>query len=407
MKFANLALDTNKKMENIGDWVQIFAIENLYDYMGINKDEIVSIKISELSSYDGEYVILPINYPFYGYYQLSYKIIPVYLGISVMSGSVAEGLRMKNFQPIGCRDYHTMQEMKKAGLEAYYGGCLTITFPQRKKCSAGKTFIVDVSDNVLNKIPDNIKADAEYVKHVYYNEECGGEEKARKIYERYKEEAGLIITSRIHCAQPCLAAGIPVIFICEIVSFRYEVIKQFLPIYTLEEMDKIDWNPKPVELEEHKKRMLECAADRVWSAYKQYSRISEISNFYLSGTEFTYEIDSVWAFQRYIKENWKTNEAFQYAIWGVTQCAEVIYGWISENYPNAVLVQVIDNKMKEEFHGVHPETPDMLGHYDVPVFVTAGSANPVAEETFKKYKVEKYVICYLNLYILNGIHKTY
>lgn len=53
MKFANLALDTNKKMENIGDWVQIFAIENLYDYMGINKDEIVSIKISELSSYDG------------------------------------------------------------------------------------------------------------------------------------------------------------------------------------------------------------------------------------------------------------------------------------------------------------------------------------------------------------------
>lgn len=406
MKFANLALDTNKKMENIGDWVQIFAIENLYDYMGISKEEIIPIKISELSCYDGEYVILPINYPFYGYYQLSHKIIPVYLGISVMSGSVADGLRMKNFQPIGCRDYHTMREMQKAGLEAYYGGCLTITFPKRE-VSGGKTFIVDVSDNVLQRIPDHVKANAEYVKHVYYNEECGGEEKARKIYERYVKEAGLVITSRIHCAQPCLAAGIPVVFICEIKSFRYEVIKQFIPVYTLEEMEQIDWNPKPIELEKHKKRMLECASDRVWSVYKQYSKICEISSFYLSGNQFDYEIDSVWAFQRYIKKSWNKQDAFQYALWGVTQCAEVIYEWINENYPNAALVQVIDNKMKKAFHGIYPETADMLGRCSVPVFVTAGSANPVAEETFKKQGVEKYVICYGNLYIVNGVHKTY
>ena len=73
MKFANLALDSDKKMENIGDWVQIFAIENLFEYMNIKKNEIVHIKISELSTYDGEYVILPINYPLYGYYHLSYK----------------------------------------------------------------------------------------------------------------------------------------------------------------------------------------------------------------------------------------------------------------------------------------------------------------------------------------------
>lgn len=194
MKFANLALDSDKKMENIGDWVQIFAIENLFEYMNIKKNEIVHIKISELSTYDGEYVILPINYPLYGYYHLSYKIIPVFLGISVMSESVIEGLRMRNFQPIGCRDYHTLQEMHKAGLEAYYGGCLTITFPKREKESVNKVFIVDVSDNVLNRIPNHIRENAEYIKHVYYHEECGGEEKARKIYDRYRREAGLVIT---------------------------------------------------------------------------------------------------------------------------------------------------------------------------------------------------------------------
>ena len=407
MKFANLALDSDKKMENIGDWVQIFAIENLFEYMNIKKNEIVHIKISELSTYDGEYVILPINYPLYGYYHLSYKIIPVFLGISVMSESVIEGLRMRNFQPIGCRDYHTLQEMHKAGLEAYYGGCLTITFHKREKESVNKVFIVDVSDNVLNRIPNHIRENAEYIKHVYYHEECGGEEKARKIYDRYRREAGLVITSRIHCAQPCLAAGIPVIFICEIKSFRYELIKQFLPVYTLNEMDQIDWNPKPVELEEHKRRMLECAADRVWDTYKKYENICEISDFYLSGPKFDYEIDSVWAFQRYIREQWSNKDVFQYAIWGITQIAEVIYTWVKNNYPNAVLVQVIDNKVREAFHGVLPESADALEKCEVPVFVTAGSANPVAEETFQKYHVTKYVICYGNLYIVDGIHKTY
>lgn len=407
MKFANLELDSNKQMENIGDWVQIFAIEHLYEYMGIDKNEIVAIKISELNTYDGEYVILPINYPLYGYYQLSSKIIPVYLGISVISGSVADGLRLKNFQPIGCRDYHTMLELQKVGLETYYGGCLTITFPKRNSSSASKTFIVDVSDNVLQKIPREIKENAEYVKHVYYKEECGGKEKAREIYRRYMQEAGLVITSRIHCAQPCLAAGIPVVFICEIKSFRYEVIRQFLPIYTLEDMDRIEWSPEPLEMEDHKKRMLEYAASRVWSVYKQYKNMCELSDFYLSGPRFLGEIDSVWAFQKYIKENWNKVDAIQYAIWGITQCAEVIYEWIAQNYPNAELAQVIDAKKTEVFHGVYPQAVNSLANCDIPVFVTAGSANPVAEGVFKEYNVKQYVICYGSLYIVNGVHKTY
>lgn len=71
------------------------------------------------------------------------------------------------------------------------------------------------------------------------------------------------------------------------------------------------------------------------------------------------------------------------------------------------LVQVIDNKVVEEFHGICPEAVEMLGRYDVPVFVTAGSANPIAEETFKKHNVKEYVVCYNHLYIVNGIFRTY
>lgn len=407
MKFANLLLDTNKKMENIGDWVQIFAIENLYNYMGISKDEIVSVRISELSSYDGESVILPINFPFYGYYSLSPKIIPVYLGISVMSGSVVKGLRMQNFQPIGCRDYHTLMELRKMGLETYYGGCLTIAFPKRTASFANKIFIVDVSENILSLIPQDIKDQAEFITHIYYDDECGGEVKAREIYARYAKEAKLVITSRIHCAQPCLAMGIPVIFICEIKSFRYEVLKPFIPIYTISNMNQIDWNPSPPDIEYHKKRLLDCAADQINNTLKKYEKICEISEFYLASATTDYEIDSIWAFQRYIKETWKSDDIFQYAIWGITQCAEVLYSWIRENYPRAVLAKVIDNNACTAFHGVFPERENCLEDFTAPVFVTAGSANPVAEKVFKKYHVQKYVICYNNLYVVDGTCKSY
>lgn len=407
MKYANLELEANKKMENIGDWVQIFAVDNLYRYMGIDEDDIVKIKISELSEYDGEYVVLPINYPFYGYYQLSPKIIPVYLGISVMSGSVADGLRMRNFQPIGCRDIHSMREIQKQGLEAYYGGCLTITFPKRQVENAEDIFIVDVSDKVLDKIPASIKSKAKYVNHVFYNEDCGGEKKAKEIYERYRKQAKLVITSRIHCAQPCIAAGIPVIFICEVKSFRYDVIRPFLPVYTYEEMDNIDWNPNVIEIEEYKKKLLELASCRVRDTFDKYNMICDVSEFYLADSSDDYEIDSVWAFQRYIKNNWNAEDRFSYAIWGITQSAEVIYEWIKKNYPNAILEKVIDNKAQKEFHGVLPQTEAALEGFQSVVFVTAGSANPVAEEVFKRYRVKKYVICYGNLYIVDGSRKNY
>lgn len=407
MKFANLSLDTNKRMENIGDWVQIFAIENLYTYMGISKDEIVSVRISELSSYDGESVILPINFPFYGYYSLSPKIIPVYLGISVMSGSVVKGLRMQNFQPIGCRDYHTLTEIRKVGLEAYYGGCLTIAFPKRTTSFSNKIFIVDVSENILNLIPQNIKDQAEFITHIYYDDECGGEVKAREIYARYAKEAKLVITSRIHCAQPCLAMGIPVIFICEIKSFRYDVLKPFIPIYTISNMNQINWNPSPPDIEYHKKKLLDSAADRIYDTLKKYEKLCEISEFYLANATADYEIDSIWAFQRYIKETWKSDDIFQYAIWGITQCAEVLYAWVRENYPHAILAKVIDNKACTTFHGVFSERENCLEDFTAPVFVTAGSANPVAEKVFKKYHVQKYVICYNNLYVVDGTCKSY
>ena len=408
MKFANLTLEHNKGMENVGDWAQILAIEHLYQYMGVSYQEVIRVKVSELSTYSGEYVILPINYPFYGYYKLSPKIIPVYLGISIIHRSVAEGLRMKNFQPIGCRDFHTWKELTELGLEAYMTGCLTITWPKRKvdECKK-KIFIVDVSENVYKKIPDDIRLEAQKISHVHYLDECNGEEGARNIYKMYEKEAKLVITSRIHCAQPCLAMGIPVIFICEVQSFRYDVIRQYIPVYSLETMDQIDWSPKAPDLEAQKELLLQNAAYRIRKSYEKYQRLCEISDFYLQGNPIEKEVDSVWAFQRYIRDKYKKNDRFSYSLWGITQIAEAIYEWVKMEYPNAVLDHVFDISNRNEFHGIMPQPLEQLQGSSSVVFVTAGSANSVALEVFEKYGIKDYVICYNGMYVISGVRYSY
>ncbi len=408
MKFANLILDSNKGMENIGDWVQIFAIERLYQYMNVNYKEVIRIKISEISSYNGEYVILPINYPFYGYYNLSPKIIPVFLGISILHNSAAEGLKMRNFQPVGCRDYHTWKELTKVKIEAYISGCLTITFPKRTiSPKLKKIFIVDVSDKIYEKIPYEIKNSAKRLTHIYYEKEGLGEERAREQYKLYEKEANLVITSRIHCAQPCLAMGIPVVFICEICSFRYDVLRPYIPVYMLDKIDEVNWHPAILDLEEEKKLMLRNAANRVIDVWKKYEDICSISDYYNRTKFIEGKLDSVWAFQKYILNRWKKKDIFLYSLWGITQAAESIYEWIEKEYPNAILDMVIDAKRTDSFHGIKPKTIDKIENCKSVIFVTAGSANPVAIDIFKKYNIKNYVICYNGKYIVNGEENTY
>ena len=122
MKFANISMQRSG-LNNLGDNMQLLAIDNLYNYMGIDRNEIVRIDFYDLNTYSGEYVLLPINYPFYGYKDdmsitmFSPKIIPVFLGLSLMCADFkeAELNYLKRFEPIGCRDEYTMTELRKKG----------------------------------------------------------------------------------------------------------------------------------------------------------------------------------------------------------------------------------------------------------------------------------------------------
>lgn len=403
MKYANLVLDEKVKMVNAGDYMQILAIENVYNYMGIQYENVVRIKISELSTYDGEYVVLPINYPFYGYYNLSSKIKPVYLGISIIDNSVSKGLKFDNFQPIGCRDYHTFHEVQSAGLDAYYGGCLTICFPRRKKePERQKVFFVDVPHELMGYIPQNLKDNGEFLSQVFYNEDCVNEKGVKKIYEKYCKEATLVVTSRIHCAMPCLAAGIPVIFVCNQLSFRYCVLQSLIPIYTRNQFKSINWEPEKLEIEDRKTSMLNLATNRIQQTFAKYNEICELSMIYESPSKIDYTIDTVYAIEEYIKEKRLDNIEFEYALWGVTQIAESAYKMITEKFPKAKMIAVIDMYRETTFHGRKSVHIDKLKGTDSVVFVTAGAANKVADQYFLKYGIKHFLICYNGFMMSDG-----
>lgn len=64
MKFGKLLRNYGDYAErlvgfNIGDPMQDYALDLLYQRMGISDDQIVEIRPSDMQTYDGEYVLMP------------------------------------------------------------------------------------------------------------------------------------------------------------------------------------------------------------------------------------------------------------------------------------------------------------------------------------------------------------
>ena len=127
--------------------------------------------------------------------------------------------------PIGCRDYETLRLFESIGVEAYYSGCLTLTLPQRKKERSNTIVITDLFINniltgsyakkVVHKlVPKKYHSQLKLVTHMRNNPDLTIKQKleeAEQMLDLYAS-AKLVVTSRIHCALPCLALGTPVIF---------------------------------------------------------------------------------------------------------------------------------------------------------------------------------------------------
>jgi len=279
--------------KNIGDEIQSLAARQFLPKVDVflDRDKLNEVKSDKKIKLimNGWFTEKPKNWP------PSPDIDPLFIAFHLSEKGLKEMTSkesieyFKKHEPIGCRDYHTRDILIKHGVDAYFSGCLTLTFEKKSPTRSDEILLVDLEREgiKINELPKNLVSKSKIFDHKIFNMHPKMTEvrkrrgfirrsidptykfmfsdgkridKRFKLAERYLERyarAKLVITSRIHCALPCLAMGTPVIFIHKNMQDpRFGGLLEYFRNYTPEEfkkkVDKIDWvnplpNPKSIE----------------------------------------------------------------------------------------------------------------------------------------------------------------
>ncbi len=128
------------------------------------------------------------------------------------------GEYLKKYAPIGARDQSTYELCMEKGIESYISGCLTLTLERYANIEKKDViYLVDLNECQIKRIKEYFPDENfEEVSHsVQYTEDTDYEERMRKVEGLLKKYQGAkcVITSRLHCALPCLALETPVLLV--------------------------------------------------------------------------------------------------------------------------------------------------------------------------------------------------
>jgi hypothetical protein len=259
MLYGLLTYDENRKFFNVGDNIQSLAARQFLPHV----DELLNRE--RLGDYKGDKIKLIMNGWFthnIHNWMPSEDIDPLFVSFHINNTAAPYMLSekgiayLKKHEPIGCRDQFSADTLKAKGIDAYFTGCLTLTldsykvddsergddiyivdplysYPTWEKVTYHwKVFLRSIQNKKLFRlgrqkahISNFIDADLLQSAHHINQEPPAGIytdaqkfEMAEDILKKYAK-AKLVITSRIHCALPCLALGTPVIFVNGFDSF--------------------------------------------------------------------------------------------------------------------------------------------------------------------------------------------
>lgn len=357
-----------EKFINIGDEFQAIAILRIYKEMRIKEDEIIFIDFNDLMEYDGEYVLLPIcmNWQLdYGLIPLPPRIIPCFIGLSLfMQDKLPVNVLsyLRKFEPIGCRDEQTLNSLRNYDIDVYLAGCVTATLEKRKDDrNRNIIYCVDLSDEVIEKIPAFVKKNHQIKKysHIFNDDGCGdysyNMHLGEQLLNEYRDNACLVITSRLHALSPCMAMGIPVIGLFSNISPRMAWIDRLVKLYTVENMEYIDWNGHIVDYEDIKIKMKNNIIKRIEQTKRKYSDLLDVSYFFENREKALY------GSRYYIKAKELPKERFKYIIWGGGQIAIQLVEVLKDCCPQGELIGVIDSyAYGKSFKGLTMEKPEAV-----------------------------------------------
>lgn len=140
-----------------------------------------------------------------------------------LSGVASEYLNSKG--PIGCRDEFTHNYMQKNNVDSYVSGCLTLALPKMEIREVERLYIclVDVEKPVQEMIKKQLEGSDLEIKVIthkashYLTEKPSWEERLENVKELLTtyQNAHCVVTSRLHCALPCMAMETPVAIITD------------------------------------------------------------------------------------------------------------------------------------------------------------------------------------------------
>jgi hypothetical protein len=134
--------------------------------------------------------------------------------------------------PVGARDEWTLDLMHKNGIDAWLSGCLTLTLQRPPDVSRERYIVLnDVDDEIYQLTRKHTRAEIVRSTHLDRTTRSTGHRfaKAEQLLRLYAG-AGYVVTSRLHCALPCLAMGTPLLLVRRATpSKRFSGLSQLVP----------------------------------------------------------------------------------------------------------------------------------------------------------------------------------
>lgn len=226
MKYAALSYST----KNIGDEIQTIAAKKFLptiDYF-VDRDDLKNAQLAEQTKIilNGWFLGQPSNWP------PNEKFDPLFISFHVTHKNGCRNYfsqksflnYIKNYEPIGCRDISTLNFLKSLGIECYFSGCLTLTLENPSLIRNDKIYFVDPIHNIPMEemkrlisriVPKHLQSEVEIISHwdnrIIPDTPMSKLSFAEQLLKKYAT-AKLVITSRLHCALPCIAFNTPVYF---------------------------------------------------------------------------------------------------------------------------------------------------------------------------------------------------
>ena len=245
-----------KIRNNIGDVLQGIAAAQYLPHFSMPVDR---ESLSDLNPHQPAFMISN------GWYMHDFSkfpppssVYPLYISVHIANSNLLKSKLVRDhfrkFAPIGCRDKKTLLLFWGWGIPAYFSGCLTITIKKPLLITPSKNENILMVDNIDHPVPGYIfdKLETLYKSKIiklnhnpeikeddFYNYVRTGRKQMEDLLVKYCA-AKLIVTTKIHCALPCIGMGVPVILIHPNPSDpRLHTVRQFIRIISYSQLMKL------------------------------------------------------------------------------------------------------------------------------------------------------------------------